>query len=194
MREDAPALRAFERNAFKGVGVGTGDAVVVSEGAIQISELAVDEIEKIAIFVENFPDEELRLPAHRGENFIVHHGELQSVGLLAIESADIEPLESEIVHQVRGFGIVQHSLHLGSANGGIGQLMLSGEPQELIVRHAAPEKVRKPGCELVVIEVVSRDACDVVALDPEQEGRGNENRLQRDADGFFKRVTLLLDQ
>ena len=79
-----------------------------------------------------------------------HSGNFLRVGLDHIEIADFQPLAGEVGGEGAGARIGQHALHLRIEDGGIVQLPLRGQSDQLVVGHGTPQEVAEARGQLEI--------------------------------------------
>ena len=113
------------------------------EDAVDEGLLAGEELEHVAVAVEEGRGEAAHLLDHRGAQRPVPRREL----LLVVEGVgdrpDEEPLAGEVVDQRGRLGVADHPQRLGLEDRRLAELAGLGEVEELVVRHRAPQEVRE---------------------------------------------------
>jgi hypothetical protein len=131
-------LRAVEFDAAEFAASHAGDAVVLGQTLIEVSEAAVQKIEDAAVFADNGGEEEFGFGAHGFAQAGVELGKLLRVRFEDVEVAELQPLAPEIVDQGVGPWVVEQALHLRVEDVGDVQAILKGESGQFVVGHAAP--------------------------------------------------------
>ena len=194
LRHDAAALAVLQAHALERLTVDSLDPVVPRQRTIQERKLPVDEFQNAAVLAHHRRHEHQRFAAHRIQQFIVHRGEALRIGLLAIQQAKIQPLRGEVVRQGVGLGVVEHPPHLRFENTRLPQCAPVCRLQQRVVRHAAPQKIREPRRQLMIVQPVRARHSRRIAFDAEQEIGRHQHGLQADAHPFFQAVAVFLRQ
>src|SRR6185436_1520895 len=92
-------------------------------------------------------------------------------------------LAGEVPREPGSPRILEQALDLGAERLGSRELLLLGEREQLVVRHAAPEEVRHPAGQGEVVELPGPLA------EVEELGR-DEDGLEPDAERLFERIAL----
>ena len=111
--------------------------------------------------------------------FAGEFGELDGIGLEAVEVASLEPLAAEVFDQSARFRIEQHAVDLRVENFGIAEAVLLRELEELVIGQAAPQEIGEARGELEIVEMAG-------GFDAEEEAR-------RDQNGFDGELHALVD-
>ena len=134
-------------------------------------------------FPNHEPEEQLGLPQHGGaqaprRSFGKRFGIRRDN---SSGSAELEPLPRKVVHQARALGRSSMRRTWFSRFPSLCSSRLAGLLKQFVVRHAAPQEIRKPRGQLELTDsrcvppaVVWRG----VHLDPEQEMGRDKDRLQ----------------
>ncbi len=169
---------------------------MLRQALVEEGEVGVEEVEHAAVLADDALEEQLRLLLHRRPQFLVEGGEEGGVGGEALQVARLEPLAGEVVGQGAGARVFQHAPHLRLQHAAAAQRALAGQAEQLVVGHAAPEEVRQPAGQLEVVQVAhgARVVGTAIRLNPEEEVRRDEHRLQRQPDAGLEAVAVLLGQ
>lgn len=109
-------------------------------------------------------------------------GEELRIGDVFFESANLEPLDAEVVGESFGFGVFEHPAHLGGEGFGGIELIGTGKIEKGFIWNGSPEKETQPRCDFVAGEV-ARFGC--LIFDAEEKVRADEDSLHCDADAVF---------
>ena len=101
-------------------------------------------------------------------------------------------MPGEVLDESGRLGVGQHAVDLGGENFVLVQLPLIGEFEQLLIRHAAPEEVGEPHRQFVVADRARSRSGGCGVFGPEQELRRDEDGLQGDLHGPFKRLFAVL--
>ena len=103
-------------------------------------------------------------------------------GRRSAQLAELKPLSREVLHKIVRLGVSQHPDHLLTEVRP--QPVLASFSKQLLVGHAAPEKVGKPTGEFVFGQkaILSR----LIGFDQVEELGGSEHRCQGELDGTFE--------
>src|SRR5262249_44697560 len=86
----------------------------------------------------------------------------------------------------------QHATHLLLEDSRLMQASIIGLRAELVVRSAAPQKIRQPRGKLIVVNRMRASGLRIaVELDPIDERGRDQHRLQRQLHSHFGQITLL---
>ena len=75
---------------------------------------------------------------------VVDRGKSLGIGLGAAEVPQLKPLRRPVLDQVEPFRVGHHAAHLRLEHGRLSQRACLGDPHQLRIGHARPEKVREP--------------------------------------------------
>ncbi len=173
-------------------------AVVHCEPLVQERPRGAHELENAPVLSHDTLEEEIGLPPHREAEVIVEGGEALLVRRDRLERAHLQPLPPELGDEGVCLGVLQHPAHLGLEHAGRAQPARVGQPAEARIRHARPEEVRETGRELVIRHehrvrgavAVRRGQTWTLSLEPEQEVRGNQDRVHRGGERLVERVAV----
>ena len=110
--------------------------------------LGIQEVQQGQILEEKFPEEKDRLETDIRAKLLVGRigGEQLRVGrFVGVQLARAQPLLDEALHEVERPVIAKHALNQLFQNRGFLQLALCRDIEQQLVRHAAPQEIRKPG-------------------------------------------------
>ena len=96
-------------------------------------------------------------------------------------------MTGEILDQAPRLGIGEHALHLGFHYLRLVQLLLRRERSELIIRHAAPEKIRETRRQFVVVQAAGVTGFAAGIEFPAKQ------KLRRNEDGLRGELHALLE-
>ena len=168
--------------------VDVGDAVVPRQPLVDERVVGVQEIHDAAVFAHDAVEEERRLFLHRLPKVVVEIGEGFQIRNGVLEIAQVQPLLGEVGDQRLRSRVCQHPLDLLFEHGGIFQLALARERQQLVVGKAAPEKERQPRRQREVVQPIDgvRRELRRVGFEAHQELRTRENELKRRLDAAIE--------
>ena len=89
---------------------------------------------------------------HRRAQRLVEVGKHALVGRGDFQVAQLQPLAGEVLDQRLRLGVGQHPLDLPLEVVALAQRAAPGQREQLVVGHAAPQEVRQPRGQLVVVE------------------------------------------
>ena len=113
------------------------------------------QIHDAAILVDNALEEQLRLTTEGLAQIVVEVRKNHGDGLLTLQTAQVQPLTSEVIDQRVRPWIDQHPANLRLQHRRVAQLALARQIDQLIVRYAAPEEKREPRSQFDVADTVS---------------------------------------
>ena len=155
------------------------------EFAVGEGVVGVDQLGGGAVGADEVVEELDRLAVHRDAEALRESREAGGVGLGDFaEFFEAEPLAGEVAGERFGAPVDDHPLGLGAQGGGVGELAFVGELQQAAVGHRGPEEVGETGGEFEVVDL-PLGLAGLVGLDPEEEGRVDQQRLEGGAKGFF---------
>src|SRR5262249_986150 len=130
------------------------NAVVPGQALVDEAEVGIDQVQDATVFPHDGLEEQLGLAEHGRAQLVVETGEDPGIWGDQGEIAGREPLAGEAVYERRRLRVIEHPPHLRLQVGP--QLALLGEAEQLVVRHAAPEEVRQPARQLVLVDRIRR--------------------------------------
>ena len=143
--------------------------------------VGIQQFHHAAILAHDVLEEQLGLALEALAQALVELGEDVRIGLLLREIAQVEPLPGEIRDQRFGARIVQHAPHLLVQHGGVLQLALLRQVQQLVVGNAAPQEEGEPRRQFQIADAIDAAgrAARRILLDAEEEVGRNQQRAQR---------------
>ncbi len=123
------------------VSLDAGDVVVVCESFVEDGEVGIDEIEDGEVVPEDVVEEAACFGEHGFLEKFVEFGEESSVGRGEFDVAEVEPLAGEVFDEAGDTWVFDHAFDLLSDDFGIGEFVLFGEFEELVIGHGGPEEV-----------------------------------------------------
>ncbi len=133
----------------------SGKAVKLREPRVHHAPVRVQEFAQREAALQHFAEERLRLADHaRLERLVVVGIEL----LVRLEHADLpqpQPLGGKGVREARGAFVREHPRDLPRELGLVPQLPFFREREQFLVRHRAPQQIRKARGDLPVVECVA---------------------------------------
>ena len=153
MTEQPAAGAVGQRDAPEAAPADVGDPVVPREPLVDEREVGVDQIQDAAILADDGLEQQFRLAPEGVAEVAV---ELLRCRRHVVELPQLQPLSGQIVDERRGRGIRQHAPRLLLEHRGIGEPALCRQPQQLLVRDAAPEEEGQPRRQLEIADPVDR--------------------------------------
>src|SRR5262249_17769192 len=114
-----------------------------------------------------------------------------AIGLYRFQAPDFEPLAGEVVEQGARLRVAEHALHLRAEQLRLVERAFSRGAHQFVIRHAAPEEIRKTRGQFVAADPVRLRTGVCVLLDAEQEVGRNEDGLQSYGDASLERCAPL---
>ena len=154
------------------------DAVVLRQPLVHEAEVGVQEVEDAAILAEDRLEEQLALADHARPQIVVEAGELLGIGRDVRQLPGRQPLAREVLDEGGRLRVREHPPHLGIEVAS--QLSPARQGKQLVVGHAAPEEVRQPRGQFVLVDRVARPGLGAgrVQLDAEQEVGPDQHALR----------------
>ena len=94
------------------------DPIQFGEGAVEVGEVRVDDVEDAAILAHDLGQEQFRLPHHRSAQGVIELREHLRVGRHQGQAARLQPLQAEAGHQVLGALVLEQTRRLRLEVGG----------------------------------------------------------------------------
>src|SRR5262249_8598413 len=150
--------------------------------------VGVEQLQHASVFSEHALKKQLRLLLERLAQALIELRKRVRVRLHLVDRAHIEPLSGEVADQRLRSRIVQHAPHLLRQHGGIFQLALLRQSEELVVRDAAPQEERETGSQFDIADAVNtaRGAALWIVLDAEEKIRRDQHRANRFLDAVVE--------
>ena len=168
-RQDAAAVAVpRQRHLAKLPTLHAGDAVVLRQPAVEHREVGGDEVGQAQVVLQDFVEEQFRLPDHRHLQHVVELGVEDVAGLRGVDVAQAEPLADEVLGEGRRLRMLEQALDLLAERVRLAQLLLLGQAEQFLVGHRAPEEVGEPAGQREVVELAR-------FLAQEQEVRRNQH-------------------
>ena len=168
------------------------DAVKAGQALVEEGVIGVQQLEHAAVILDDIPNKQLGLAAHRLAQALVEHREALQVRPDHVDILELEPLPGEILDQRGRLLIAQHPFDLSLEYGRLAQTALSGDSQELGVGHAAPQKVGEARGKFIRADGCRGLSGDrPIPLDAIQKIRRHQRGLERRGDALLERVALL---
>ena len=173
-----------QRDAAELAAVDPWHVVVPREPLVDEAVVRGHQIEDIAVLVDDAAEEQLDLADHRATQVVVEVGELERIGLLVAQVAEVQPLAGEILDERMRLRVREHAPHLPIQHRRLLQLAFRRRVEQVVVRDAAPEEERQPGRQREVRQPIGGAGSDArrIGLDAQQELRARENAAQRHVD------------
>src|SRR5207302_8895238 len=116
--------------------------------------VGVAEVKEAPILAGNVFEKHPRLSDHRDAQVIIERGIEIKIRLMRLEAAELEPLSAKILDKAGDLRILEHSPDLGGDDFRPAQRSLLGGSKQILIRHAAPQKVGEARGQLKISEVV----------------------------------------
>src|SRR5206468_4571480 len=129
-----------ERYAAEPAPINVRHAVVSGQTLVDERVIRIQQLDDVAVLPNDAVEEQLRLAAHGLAKIVVEVGKQERNRDLALQAAQVQPLSGEVRDERLRAGIRQHPPHLPLERGGIPELLLPGELDQLVVGDAAPQK------------------------------------------------------
>ena len=142
----------LEGDPLETIAPGPLDPIVSGQGAIDHGEFRIDELQRTGVGPQDLAEKMLGLQAHIILEQVIEVRMVLRVDRHALEPREVQPLVSEIPHELPGARIVQHTLHLATKRSGLPQLAGLRQRKELLIGHRAPQEVGQARGEFPVIE------------------------------------------
>ena len=170
----------------------TFDAVKLRQPPVHETEVGVDQVENAAILAEDRLEEQLGLADHRRTQLVVEAGKLLGIGSDVGQFSGRQPLTREVLHEGGRLRIREHPPHLGVEV--LPQLPPGRQGEQLVVGHAAPEKVRQPRGQLVLADLVARSGARPGGSSSTRKRKSGQTRtrFESDADTVLEPLAFLL--
>ena len=152
--QDAASRGAGQGDPAEPVADDARDAVVPGQPLVDEGVIGVEELEHAPVLAEDRLAEPLGLLEHGLAERLVEVGEQLRVGRDVLEAPGLEPLGGEVVHQGPGLLVAEHPADLLRQVVAPSQLAPGGQPEKLVVGHAAPEEVRQASGQLELVDGV----------------------------------------
>ena len=154
--EQPPARRLLELDPPEAIAFHVGDPVMERDALVEIRVLRSQQIDHAAVFPEDAVGEERQLGAEilariRSAGGIREHRRVRHD---LVEALHVEPLMDEIARQRHGTRIGQHAPDLPVEHGGLAQLAVDAELQQLLIGNRVPEEERQLRRELEIADSV----------------------------------------
>ena len=140
MPEQTSACIAWHRHAAEVRTVNVRDAVVPGEPLVHERVVRIQEVEHRSILAHDALEEHLRFALETLAQVVVEVGEHRDIGVGVLQIAKIEPLVREVGDERARFRIGEHAARLLLEHGGLVQLAIDRQLQQLIVRDRRPEE------------------------------------------------------
>ena len=156
MREQtSPLVHIRQGHAPEPASVDPRHAVVEREALVQVGVVRVQQLDDAPVGADRAADEQFGLLAERLEQGFVEVGIDLRIDLHFRNAPQIEPLRREVLDQrLDGARIGQHPANLFLQHVPVREPPLVGQPEEGLVREAAPEEEGEAGRDLPVTEAV----------------------------------------
>ena len=169
--------------------IDSAQTVMLRESAVHHDEVGRDEIREAEVVLEDLFEEQFGLADHRHLEQVIELGIENVAGFRRVDLPQTEPLADEVLGERRGSGAFEHPFDLMPEHVRLIQFLPIGEREQFVVRHGAPEEVRKSVRQRVIIQLPG-------AFAEEQEIGRDQHALESGPDRLLKRMTrrhLLLD-
>ena len=153
------------------VAVDTRHPVVRRDPLVEERVVRGEQVGHAAVFLDDAPEQKLRLGAEPLPQVVVEVGEGARVGRDGVEVPQVQPLRREVRGQGLGAGVGQHAPHLGPQHVGVAQAARRRHVDQLVVGQAAPQEERQARGQLEAADGIRGAGVHPrrIALDAEQE-------------------------
>ena len=156
LAQQPAAILIGDGHAPEAVALHVRNAVVLRQPLIDERVVRGQQVDHVAVFADDAVEEQLGFAAHGLQQIAVEVGIEEQIRLRVVQVAQIQPLPGETGGQRVGAWIGEHALHLLLQHRLVRQLTLTGQVQKLLIRRAAPQKVRKPRRQFQIADAVIR--------------------------------------
>ena len=150
----------------------------------------VEELRKRPILAQDVLKEHPCLGLHRVAQVRTPVGELLRIGFDAVQVPRFQPLPGEVVRQRRRTGIGEQPLHLGVERRRRAELARLGQPEQLVVRHRAPQEITQPRRQLEIGNLMDLRRVRRIVLYAKQKMRRHQHRLNRQLNSLLGALPL----
>ena len=185
LREDSGVLSRVARHPRP---ARLGGFVAIKVGQLGVGDGPVggeQRVEAGPFFLPDSPHKAQQLFAERRRAVVGPVGVHGEVFLGVVEVFEVHPLFKEELDNLHRAGVVEHPPRLELEALGGGQRAFGRRLEERSIGHGAPQKVRQPRGQLVVVEGyhLARRGCEHGVFDPVQEARRLKHHFEHHAQG-----------